>query len=124
MLSFVAIVAGYEKEMDKFINSNPGLKSRFNTHLNFENFSSQELMKIFSAIASSSDYKILAATEKKLQEVFNDETKKPKQHFSNARYVRNLFEKVLRNQAMRLGNIKTELTREDLMELFPEDIIG
>ena len=113
----VVIVAGYEAEMDTFIESNPGLRSRFNTYINFENFNSSELLKIFQSLCEKNDYTLDSDTEEKLTKLFEIETKEERDDFGNGRFVRNLFEKVLRNQAMRLSQSKSELSRENLMSI-------
>jgi len=119
----VVIVAGYKAEMATFIDSNPGLRSRFNTYINFENFNSTELFKIFKNLCEKNDYTVDNNTEEKLKKLFAIETKEEREDFGNGRFVRNLFEKVLRNQAMRLSQSKGNLSRESLMSILDSDII-
>ena len=119
----VVIVAGYSEEMGKFIASNPGLRSRFNNTIHFENFKPKELLEIFKGLCKKNDYTLDSSTDQKLIQLFMHETKKNRTDFGNGRFVRNLFENVLRNQAMRLNTAKQTLSREDLMLLLPADVI-
>ena len=96
------IVAGYESEMDPFIKSNPGLASRFNRYIRFPDFAPDELLMIFSQMCQRNSYILNDAIYRGLQIIFVRETKVPQHNFSNARYVRNLFERVIEAQAHRL----------------------
>ena len=118
----VVIVAGYEQEMHEFIDANPGMRSRFNTYINFPDYSPDELLSIFESMNTANDYHLGTAARKKLQNIFEYETKKAKLGFGNGRFVRNLFEKILRNQAMRLSESTTGLTKEDLITIKAQDI--
>ncbi len=120
----IVIVAGYKREMDDFINSNPGLRSRFNTYINFENFKSQELMDIFKRLCKNGDYVLSLKSETKLLGLFEKEIEKNSDDFGNGRFVRNIFEKILRNQAMRLLAIKNDISKKDFMDLTEQDIIN
>ena len=119
----VVIVAGYEAEMATFIKSNPGLRSRFNTYIKFENFNSIELLKIFKNLCKKYDYTVDSNTEIKLKKLFDIETKEDRKDFGNGRFVRNLFEKALRNQALRLSQSRDKLSRADLMSILASDVI-
>lgn len=120
----VVIVAGYTREMESFIESNPGLKSRFNTYIRFDDFDSEELLTIFRARAESNDYRLSVEAEHRLRELFNLERQAAGRSFGNGRYVRNLFEQVLRNQALRLCMTEGQPTRDQLMTIEPGDILG
>ncbi|VAX35350.1 Stage V sporulation protein K [hydrothermal vent metagenome] len=120
----VVIVAGYKREMDDFINSNPGLRSRFNTYINFENFKSQELIDIFKRLCKNGDYVLTSKAEIKLLKLFKKEIEKKSADFGNGRFVRNTFEKILRNQAMRLLAIKNDISKKDFIDLMEQDIIN
>jgi len=120
----IVIVAGYPDEMREFINSNPGLKSRFNMYIQFQNFKPEELLKIIKIVSEQNSYKIEESAEKALQNIFTEEIVKADKSFGNARFVRNLFEKALRNQAVRLTANKKEFTRDDLMTLTEKDILS
>ncbi len=117
---FIVIVAGYPDLMDEFLHSNPGLESRFNKHLFFEDYNPKELFEIFVSMAEESSLKLDEKSEKFLKGHFEDVYNCRGDNFSNGRYVRNLFEKVLSNQANRLVGIE-ELSDEDLNTLTIED---
>ncbi len=117
----VVIVAGYTDEMTTFIESNPGLESRFNRYFYFNHYKPEELLAIFEKIASKSHFKLAAGTGEKLQNLFVDLYENRDKTFGNARLVRNLFEKSLERQANRLA-VLSSLSDELLTTLLPEDI--
>ena len=118
----VVIVAGYQKEMDQFINVNPGLKSRFNTFIHFEDFSQEELCTIFESLCKKNHYQLDGEAKKKMPSLFSLAIQKAQGNFGNARFVRNLFEGSLRYQAFRLSQTKKELQKEDLMTIVTSDL--
>ncbi len=99
----VVIVAGYTNEMKTFIDSNPGLKSRFNRYIEFEDYSAEEMLTIFKNLATKQKYTLSEESEKTLLNIFKDVKECEDNSFGNARGVRNLFEKALINQANRLA---------------------
>ena len=117
---FIVIVAGYPKLMDDFLHSNPGLESRFNKHLNFEDYNPQELFDIFVSMEEGSSLKLDKKAEEYLKGHFEDVYKCRGDNVANGRYVRNIFEKVLSNQANRLVNIE-DISDDDLNTLTIED---
>lgn len=117
---FIVIVAGYPKLMDDFLHSNPGLESRFNKHLYFEDYNPQELFDIFVSMEEKSSLKLDEKAEKFLKGHFEDVYNCRGENFANGRYVRNIFEKVLSNQADRLVNIE-DISDDDLNTLIIED---
>lgn len=117
---FIVIVAGYPKLMDDFLHSNPGLESRFNKHLFFEDYNPRELFDIFVSMEEKSSLKLDEKAEKFLKGHFEDVYNCRGDNFANGRYVRNIFEKVLSNQADRLVNIE-DLSDDDLNTLIIED---
>ena len=117
---FIVIVAGYPQLMDEFLHSNPGLESRFNKHLFFEDYNPQELFDIFVSMEEESNLKLDKKAESFLKGHFEDVYKCRGDNFANGRYVRNIFEKVLSNQADRLVNIE-DISDEDLNTLTIED---
>jgi SpoVK/Ycf46/Vps4 family AAA+-type ATPase len=121
---FVVITAGYPEEMENFILSNPGLKSRFNTFINFENFSAEELISIFRKFCESNEYQLNAEAEMKLNARFSDALQNSDRSFGNGRFARNLFEQVIRNQALRLWTIKEPLSKAMLTGIEPQDILA
>lgn len=94
---FIVIVAGYTDLMQKFINSNPGLKSRFNKYVDFPDYSASELVEIFYSMCREYQYVLTPDADKTLKEVIFDMEKNKDKNFANARDVRNLFEMVITN---------------------------
>lgn len=117
----VVIVAGYTDEMTNFIESNPGLKSRFNRYFYFNDYEPSELLAIFEKMANKSHFKLTDATKTKLLKLFEELYVKRDRTFGNARVARNLFEKSIERQANRLA-VLSSLTDEVLTTLRPEDI--
>ncbi len=116
----VVIVAGYTDLMDKFIHSNPGLESRFNRFLLFEDYSQDELMAIFK-MRCGKGYTLSPEAEPLVRDYIAEESADG-DGFGNARGVRNIFEHILVAQNNRLAKMET-VTREDLMTLLPEDVM-
>lgn len=117
----VVILAGYSGPMKQFIDSNPGLRSRFNRFIHFDDYSSEELMAIFRLNASKYDYLLDYKAEERLHELFAEAVAVKDEHFGNARFVRNIFEKVMENQASRLAS-STDITEDKLRTILSEDI--
>lgn len=101
---FIVIVAGYTDLMQKFINSNPGLKSRFNKYVEFPDYSAEELIKIFYSMCNEYQYTLTSDADKTLREILFEMERNKDANFANARDVRNLFEMVITKQATRLSN--------------------
>ena len=116
----VVIVAGYTDLMDKFIHSNPGLESRFNRFLLFEDYSLYELMAIFK-MRCGKGYTLSPEAEPLVRDYIAEESADG-DGFGNARGVRNIFEHILVAQNNRLAKMES-VTREDLMTLLPEDVM-
>jgi SpoVK/Ycf46/Vps4 family AAA+-type ATPase len=117
----VVIVAGYTDEMTTFIESNPGLESRFNRYFYFDHYRPEELLAIFEKMCSKSHFKLSIEAREKLRSVFEELYVKRDKTFGNARLVRNLFERIIERQANRLA-VLTSLSDETLTTLLPEDI--
>jgi hypothetical protein len=118
--NIVVIVAGYPKEIEDFINSNPGLKSRFARHLNFEDYNASELMQIFRGMVDTYGNTLTNDARHKL-EFLIEQNYDSGVFTSNARAVRNIFENTTRKQALRLKEIKNP-TQDDLRTFMAEDI--
>ena len=116
----VVIVAGYTELMEEFIHSNPGLESRFNRFLLFADYSLDEMMGIFRMRCQKGQYALDAEAEEAVRQFIAEENTHP-ETFGNARGVRNLYERILVQQANRLAGMET-VTREDLMRLTKEDV--
>lgn len=116
----VVIVAGYENEMHRFIEANPGLRSRFSRTIHFASYTDTELLEIFNTFCTKNKYVLDDFARAKaygyFKEHYTDDT------FGNARGVRNYFEMVITNQATRLINTGEELTTEMLSMILPEDM--
>ncbi|WP_083941107.1 AAA family ATPase [Pseudoduganella violaceinigra] len=116
------IVAGYPDEMTRFIRSNPGLESRFNSFLHFDNYTASELCSILKKLAADSDYELEDKAMPLLQAHFSEELRRQGAQFSNGRYARNLFEKMITSQALRLGRHTGELSSRSLKAVNTEDV--
>ncbi len=99
---FIVIVAGYTDEMREFINSNPGLKSRFNKFIEFPDYSGDEMIKIFDLMCVSQDYVLNKEATDYVAEHLRDLAENHEEHFANAREVRNYFERCIERQATRV----------------------
>ena len=117
----VVIVAGYTDEMKTFINSNPGLQSRFNRYITFPDYTPEELYDIFLMYLRKNEYNISAEAADYLKKRLEDVVEHKDRNFGNARYVRNTFEKAIQQQANRLSGEKNP-TAEDLTLIKLEDI--
>ena len=123
----MVIIAGYSEKMDEFINSNEGLKSRFKTKIDFEDYSPQEMLEIFKKIASKAGNILYPAVEKKALAYF--ELKSKEKGFGNARGVRNTFEDLILKLSNRVSTYAEEdisdavlmtITEEDFDSLAPD----
>lgn len=99
---FVLILAGYSNEMSRFLNLNPGLPSRFPIIISFPNYSDNELMLISEQMLTDRDYRLTDEARKKLKNHLLTKSQSQPTTFSNGRYVRNIIEKAIRQQAIRL----------------------
>jgi stage V sporulation protein K len=115
------VVAGYTEPMKLFIESNPGLRSRFNRYFEFEHFKPSELFSIFETFCKKSDFILTDDAIEKLKDTFDLLYSKKDEGFGNARVVRNIFEKCVQNQANRVVKIKV-ITSDVLRALTEEDI--
>ena len=102
---FVMIAAGYEKEMETFLDSNPGLRSRFTKHIHFEDYTPAELKEIFVSMAGSKGMNLSPGVDELLTVLLTDMYDRRDRSFANGRTVRTMFERVLQNQANRLAGM-------------------
>ena len=117
----VVIVAGYTDLMDRFIHSNPGLESRFNRFLLFEDYTPDEMLDIFKMQCKKGCYQLSDGVEELVRDYITEENGDP-ETFGNARGVRNIFEHILVAQNNRLAAMET-VTKEDLMTLTQDDVL-
>ncbi len=119
--SLVVIVAGYPDEMETFIESNPGLQSRFTRYFTFEHYKPWELIAIFQLFCKKNDFVLAEEAQEKLLFIFEKLYEKRHKSFGNARVARNLFEKIIEYQANRIVSI-TPITEELLKTITEADI--
>ena len=117
----VVIIAGYKNEMQRFIDSNPGLQSRFNRYIDFPDYSPQELVDIFKMYMKKNQYTLANDAEEYLRESFDYVVEHKDRNFGNARFARNVFEKSIQAQANRLAG-QTNLSKSVLSELTMDDL--
>lgn len=124
----MVIVAGYPKEMEEFVNYNPGLRSRFSNTVHFPDYGVSDLLRIAAHICSERDYKMTEEYKQKLSVRLSQEIALP--GFGNARTVRNLVEYSIKVQAVRLSNIASParrdlvlLTKADAPEYFKSKLV-
>ena len=117
---FIVIVAGYTEPMKKFVESNPGLKSRFNKYFQFPDYSVDELKAIFAQQCTRYQYAMSPEAEEKINGMIEQMEANKGPNFANARSVRNLFESIITNQATRIST-DDDLTEEEIVAILPED---
>ncbi|MBQ8642144.1 MAG: AAA family ATPase [Clostridia bacterium] len=116
----VVIVAGYIERMEEFVDSNPGLRSRFNKYIHFDDYTAEEMTGIFDLQCKKSCYTLTEDARAELTDYFAAAAEEAGE-FGNARGVRNTFEKILTEQANRIAAMEN-ITREDLMQITLEDV--
>lgn len=118
---FVVIVAGYPHEMERFLNSNPGLKSRFENYFTFEDYEARQLIEIAAAIAVQHGYNLDEGALQQMLEIFQQLYESRDKNFGNARTARNILYKAISNQEERISQL-FEHSKEDLMTIRFEDV--
>lgn len=118
----VVIVAGYTEPMNKFFESNPGLKSRFNTFIEFGDYSSDELLNILESMCKDNDYDLSPEVKVNLHIFFENEINKKGENFANGRLARNIYEDIVMNHARRVFDIKSP-SRNDLKLIISQDFV-
>ena len=118
----VVIVAGYTAPMEKFINSNPGLKSRFNKYIEFPDYTTDELEQIFYMNCEKYDYVVEEEVKHQIRSLIVLRKLQQLENFANAREIRNMFEEIITNQARRVAAMENP-TQEDMMKITLEDLV-
>ncbi len=116
----IVIVAGYDGLMDEFVRSNPGLESRFNRFLHFDDYTMDEMLEIFKSRCDKGGYTLADGALDRVR-AFIEKQNVDSVTFGNARGVRNLFEQILVCQANRLAAV-SEITKETLMSITEADV--
>ncbi len=114
----IVILAGYTDEMEGFLNTNPGLRSRIPNRIEFKDYSVDELLQMGEKMFKENGYELTEAAYEKLRA--KAEIARTAEQFGNGRYVRNVYEETKRNQAVRLRGVN--LTRDNLMKIEETDI--
>lgn len=117
----VVILAGYTNEMKAFIDSNPGLQSRFNRYVEFPDYSPDELLRVFEMNVSRYDYTLTPEAHNRLAAIITKAVQTKDQNFGNARFVRNLFDKTIERQSCRLA-AQNDVSVQELSGIIADDI--
>lgn len=118
----IVILAGYSNEIQHFIDSNPGLQSRFNRYIHFEDYSYEELLRIFIFNLNKNDFKITRDAFNAVGGMIQEQLVNKDSKFGNARYIRNMFEHIIMRQANRLASNKKNPSKEELMLITIDDV--
>ncbi len=120
---FVVIAAGYQKEMEDFMNVNPGLASRFTHKMHIEDYNEDELLAIFKKMASKDNYTLSPAAEFKLMDLICRKVVSKSDSFGNAREMRNMLDETIQQLSVRVSGMpQNEVTQETYQMILPEDI--
>lgn len=117
----VVILAGYTNEIKEFIDSNPGLQSRFNRYIKFEDYTAEELVEIFRCNLKKARYRIKRDAFEWMQQYIKRKVVTKDENFGNARFIRNIFEKVVQNQADRLAR-QSNISNDELTIITIDDV--
>jgi probable Rubsico expression protein CbbX len=119
----VVILAGYKDKMERFFQSNPGMRSRIAHHIDFPDYSAEELLHIAKLMLERQNYRFTAEGEEAFTEYLRLRMKMP--HFSNARSVRNALDRARLRQANRLfASAGKKLTKTDLVSIEADDVLA
>ena len=116
----VVIVAGYTEPMEDFFKSNPGLKSRFNTFIEFPDYTAEQLENILLSLCQKNDYVLDNNVHIVIRKFFEESITKKDKNFSNGRLVRNIYDDLVMNHARRVVSIENP-TKEDLSKIIKSD---
>lgn len=119
----VVIVAGYTEPMQLFFESNPGLRSRFNTFIKFDDYDEEELINIMKQTCEKNNYETSADANEKIKNVIHERVTRKEEEFANGRFIRNLFEDMIMNHARRVDHLENP-NEQDLKTIKGEDVPG
>ena len=119
---FIVIVAGYDEPMESFLQSNPGLKSRFNEYIHFDDYSEEELFLIFGLLCEQNDFRMDLEAQETLKSYLNELCNHKPDNFANGREMRNLFDKSKKSHSNRLASLN-EISDEDLITFKKDDVL-
>lgn len=119
---FIVIVAGYDEPMESFLQSNPGLKSRFNEYIHFDDYSEEELFLIFGLLCEQNDFRMDLEAQDTLKSYLNELCNHKPDNFANGREMRNLFDKSKKAHSNRLASLN-EISDEDLITFKKDDLL-
>ena len=119
--SMVVIIAGYKEEMKRFMAINSGLESRFNRTVEFPDYSAKELAEVYRSMAKKAKYRLSDDTERWLLPYISMLTEKRDKNFGNARWARNLFEKSVERQSLRVTELP-DPSAEELVTIRLKDL--
>lgn len=118
----IVIVAGYPDLMEEFLSSNPGLRSRFNKYIFFDDYTGDELMSIFESMCERQEYRLSPDAREYACAYWRDKAANHDETFANAREVRNFMETAISNQATRIVTSGSDIDVETLATLTKEDL--
>lgn len=119
---FVVVAAGYQQQMQQFLDTNPGLASRFNYRLHINDYTASELVRIFELMVNKKNYKLTPDAERTMYALISNMYDNRKPGFGNARAIRNLFSQTIQNLSMRVAETpEAERTEDSFRLILPED---
>ena len=119
---YVVIVAGYKRNMDDFIQSNPGLKSRFTTYIHLEDYNADELYSLFELYATKEKFIIDDSAKGTLKDCINFIYENRGSDFANGRTIRNFYDSVKEKQSSRISSLSKDERAKILCVLSDQDI--
>lgn len=118
----IVIVAGYPDMMERFFHSNPGLESRFTRYIHFDDYTVPDMCRILAKYCSDGEYEMTQAAYANAYTLLELAYASRGKRFGNARYVRNMYEEMVRNQSSRLTRANVKYTKRDLSRIEEQDV--
>jgi stage V sporulation protein K len=119
--NLAVVIAGYTGKIEKFLSTNPGLKSRFNRYWKFDDYTPQQLLSIFESFCTKGHFRLSLVAKNKLKTVLQTAYEQRDESFGNARLVRNLYESSISNQASRIVGYG-QISDDVLITIEAEDV--